>query len=196
MDQELLQAAQGGDRRARERLWSELMTSLGDYFLRRTQDSEVAMELTQLTVTDLLKKSVIEEISTAGEVSGYVYGYAEKQLRRYQTELRRARRREAWLAARGIELELLGHSSMEGDFKYLELGELIDDLVAKLPSTLRQVWELRVGGYSYKKMARLIGNSESTAQRRFEAAQRRLKREYERMRRTRPEFRSPLEIAS
>lgn len=196
MDRGLLQALWAGDRRAIKQLWSELMTRLGDYFLSRVHDSDAAMDLAQHTISDLLEKGVVGTISSEEELLSRVYGFADKQLKRYREEQRRRRGREEKLAAHGVELELLDSPSLERSYADAEARSFFDDLLEQLPADLQAFWRLRAEGHSYAKIAQLTKASESTAQRRLDAAQRRLRRGYERKRRTPPQLRSPPRAAS
>ena len=107
-----------------------------------------------------------------------------------------AKVREEKLAAHGIELELLESPSLERDYAFAEAQDFFDELLGLIPANLQLSWNLRAEGHSYAKIAELTEGSESTAQRRFNTAKRRLEREYERKRRTPPKFCSPPKTAS
>lgn len=172
------------------------MTKLSDYFSRHVDDGEVVIELTQRTVADLVSKGVIQRFLTTDEVMGHVYGFAVKQLDRHWTEHKRSRRHEELLADHEAELALVENPSLEKDYKDGELRVLLDELLKRLPQALRVVWDLRAEDLSFLQIGECIDVSESTAQRRFDAAKRRLRREYQRARRTRTEYRSPPKTGS
>ena len=196
MNRELFRAAQAGDRRARGRLWLELSTTLGRFFLPRTIDADTAMELTQRSLIALFESPEFSAIEDPGEVLELMYKIAGEQLRRHRSEQQRDRRREELLHVRALEVELLGAPSLEHELAELQWRELLARLVEMLPAQLKRSWELRKSGASFLKIGRLTKVSESTAQRRFETARRRLRRELERARRTRDEFRSPSKTGS
>lgn len=193
MDRELLQRVNTGDLRARELLWDELSQGLAAALLRELRDNDLALELTQQTLAELLVF-----VSTRGELGeeptrvwALVHGFAEICLKRQHKK----RKRELWRADqrfhRRHDLQLLESTSVEEKFGEMEHRLFISKVIDSMSDELGQCLRLRMEGRTFDEIGGELGYSASTAERRWQTARQRFQRKYKRARRTPPRFRSP-----
>lgn len=190
VDDETLLEALGGDAKAKRVLGRWLTRELGCFYARYS-DGDLAMELSQRTAMELLAKIKINpELQNVEALRDCLRRFGVVQARREATQKKRMRERAAKLAVHLVEQDLEPPVSIETSLGDAEQRALLEELLEALPKPMRKSLELRRQGHTYASIAKKMQVSETTASRIVENALQRLEREYERARKTRPEFRS------
>ena len=182
----LLRRTRAGDRRAYDALGKQLTALLQAFFSSRF-DAELAVELTQRTLLDLLEK--LPQAPLDGPAfTGMIYSFAWIEIRRWAARREQERKR----VLRHVEQSevLVPRRHLDELFAEVELWELTEPLLEELPATHRDVLIARLSGYSYKAIAAAFDIKAEAALARVRVAKQRITRWRERDRLTKTTFRT------
>ena len=159
-DEELLVASYGEPHRFVE-LYDRTLPGLLAYFVRRTQDAEVAADLAAETLAQAYASRARFRDRGDGSAAAWLYTIARRQLGRY---LRRLRVEDAARRRLGMERIELGSEDIERiealiDFE--QVGREVKDAFEELRADQREALRLRViEGRSYREIAIALDCSE------------------------------------
>lgn len=134
------------------------------YFVRRTLDAQVAVDLTAETVADAFASRHRFRARGEGSASAWLYGIARRQLSHYR---RRLQVEDAARLRAGLERIEVGPEDVERiealiDFE--QVGREVKQAFDGLHSEQREALRLRViEGRPYREVAKELGCSEETA---------------------------------
>ena len=156
--QELTQRAQQGDKQALDRLAELAVKPLGVYVYRLTLQEDLALEIVQETLLEMVK--ILGKLQKTDRFLPWLYGIATNKLRHYyrsEATLRRASANRAEKEPRS------SHHRDDGLENLLsqELKEIITGAISGLKTRYRAVLVMRCyDGMTYAEIAESMGTSE------------------------------------
>ena len=182
----LLHRIRTGERRAYEELGKRMNGMLRTFFSDRF-GAELANELTQRTLLDLLEK--LPQVALDGPtLTNMIYGFAWIEIRKWVGGCKQEGKRAVW---RAEHIELLApRRGLDELFAEVELWLITEAILDELPATHRDVLIARLRGYSYKTIAVAFDIKAVTARARVRVAKQHIMRRRERGRLTKTTFRT------